>query len=769
MDSERRLVEDYIIDRLITEKGWKFIKASSLRREDLREPLIIPDLIEAIKRINSDVRLTEGDINRVISEIKLAPATMEGVRKVLRALKHGVPIKLEKERTIKYIQLIDYNQPENNDFIVSRQVHYVGLERIRVDIILYINGIPIALIECKSPTKPYSTLEEAYQQVKDYERKVPELFKYVQFSIAAEWNAYYFPNTTEGKETPREKWRVEGIEDEVDATLEMLNKETILDLIRHFIFVREYHGELTRVIARWMQYQATNKIVDRVIRNLRGEDYRNHGLIWHWLGSGKTFTMIFAANKLWLNNTPENPTIFFIVDRTDLEDQLKNEYEALETSLPPLKRIDSVKELKETLRLGKRGTFLTLIHKFRPEEIKNLIDELENLRTIEEKITTRKNIVVFIDEGHRTQYGLLAAAMRYALRNAFFFAFTGTPITVGKRDTYAYFSYPERKEYYLHRYFIIESQRDGHTIPICFTSRLLNKVGLKYNKEISKEYESFLDTESFEDIEDRLDPESYKKIVDYLVERGALKEIPEEYKARIRERIKNKLNKIKVFMEKEDRIKTIAKDIARHFIENVDGKFKALVVTASRLSCVRYKKALDEAFTSLGVPRATDYTEIVMTFSHRDTGEIGEYLQTLKEKYGKSKDISDITKDIIKRFKEEEYPKLLIVTDMLITGFDYPKLQTLYLDKPVKNHLLLQTVARVNRPSKEKEAGLIVDYVGILEDYGKALAFYEKEDYTRISESFSNIDKFLKEFEILLKETEQIIGIDRYIQMEAKR
>ena len=156
MDSERRLVEDYIIHKLTTEKGWKFIRAGSLRREDLREPLIIPDLIEAIKRINSDVRLTEGDINRVISEIKLAPATMEGVRKVLRALKHGVPIKLEKERTIKYIQLIDYNQPENNDFIVSRQVQYIGLERIRVDIILYINGIPTVLIECKSPIKPVS-------------------------------------------------------------------------------------------------------------------------------------------------------------------------------------------------------------------------------------------------------------------------------------------------------------------------------------------------------------------------------------------------------------------------------------------------------------------------------------------------------------------------------------------------------------------------------------------------------------------------------------
>ena len=303
-----------------------------------------------------------------------------------------------------------------------------------------------------------------------------------------------------------------------------------------------------------------------------------------------------------------------------------------------------------------------------------------------------------------------------------------------ERNTFQKFCPPG--ELYLDRYTMLDALNDGFTIPLSYQARL-PQYHLK-----TKELKQFI---KFEEEELATLTKEEQKI------------------------LKRKIKVIKAFVKKPERVETIAKDIARHFIENVDGKFKALIVTASRLSCVRYKKALDEAFTNLGIPRATDYTEIVMTFSHRDTGEIGEYLQTLKEKYGKSRDISDITKDIIRRFKEEEYPKLLIVTDMLITGFDYPKLQTLYLDKPVKNHLLLQTVARVNRPSREKEAGLIVDYVGILEDYGKALAFYEKEDYTRISESFSNIDKFLKEFEILLKETEQIIGIDRYIQMEAKR
>jgi type I restriction enzyme R subunit len=765
--SEKRLVEDYIVKQLEAKK-WKLVDANLLKREDLSEPLLIPDLINAIKRINRGIELTESDLNRVLSELKLAPANMEGAKTVLRCLKLGVPVKLEKERTVKYIQLIDYVNLENNDFVASRQVRFVGVDEIRVDIILYVNGIPLVLIECKSPAKPYSTLEGAYKQVKRYEQTVPELFKYVQFSIAAEWNANYFPNTTEGKETPQEKWRVEGIEDEVDAIVEMLDKETLLDLLRHFIFVREVKGEYTRVMARWMQYQATNRIVERVIKNLKDKDERKNGLIWHWLGSGKTLTMIFAANKLWIQNIPENSTIFYIVDRIELEEQLRNEYEALETTLPSLERIETIKELLEILKHGKRGVFLTLIHKFRPEEIKTLIEELEKLSASveEETILTRKNIIVFIDEGHRTQYGLLAAAMRCALKNAFFLAFTGTPIAKGKKDTYAYFAYPEQGEYYLHKYFIIESQKDGHTIPIAFTTHLLDKVGLKYNSEISEEYQTFLNSETFEDIEDRFDTSSYKEIIDFLVERGALKEISEEYRQQVRERIKNKMTKIKVFMEKPERIKTIAKDIAQHFRENVDGKFKAMIVTASRLACVRYKKEMDEALRNLGISNSEQYTEIVMTYTQTDPEEIAIYERQLKEKYGRSKETSEINKEIITKFKEEEFPKIVIVTDMLITGFDCPQLQTIYLDKPLKGHMLLQTVARVNRPAKEKEIGLIVDYVGILEDYEKALAFYEKGDFTIISQSFQNMEKFAEEFEKLLKETEELIQLNEYLKKE---
>lgn len=762
MMSEKRLVEDYIVERLVNVKGWKFIKASDLRRDDPREPLLILDLIEAVRLINKDCELTESDINRIISELKYAPTTMEGAKNILRYLKQGVPIKLEKEHVVEYIQLIDYTSPESNNFVVSRQVKYAGIGEIRADIILYVNGIPLVLIECKSPAKPYATLEDAYTQIKRYERIVPELFKYVQFSIAAEWNVRYFPNTTDGRDTPQEKWRVEGEEDEVNAIIEMLDKKTLLDLVRHFIFVREWRGELTRVIARWMQYQAANEIVKRVEDNLKNRDERKNGLVWHWLGSGKTLTMIFSANKLWMLNIPENPTIFFIVDRIDLEDQLRNEYEALETLLPPIERIESTAQLIEVLRKGRRGTFLTLIHKFRPNEIKNLIEQLEKLERErgEETVLARRNIVVFIDEGHRTQYGLLAAAMRYALKNAFFFAFTGTPIAKGRRDTYAYFAYPERKEFYLHRYFISESQKDGHTLPITFTSRLLDRVGLKYSQEVSQEYNVFLESETFEDLDDRLKPHAYSKIIDFMVLHGVLKEIPDEYRQQVRTQIAKKMNKIKVFMEKPERIKLIADDIARHFVQNVDGRFKALVVTASRLACVRYKKAIDESLKRIGVHGAEQYTEIVMTYLANEHPEIKQYQQMLREKYGRGKNLDEINKEIVTKFKTEVYPKIVIVTDMLITGFDHPQLQTIYLDKPLKGHLLLQTIARVNRPAEEKEVGLVVDYVGVLEDYEKALVFYESQDYAAISESFQNMERFVEEFKRLLRLTEELIGLD---------
>ena len=497
----------------------------------------------------------------------------------------------------------------------------------------------------------------------------------------------------------------------------MLKPETLLDLIKNFLFYRIEHGNATKVIARYMQYRAANKIVKRVLANLEGIEDKNKGLIWHWQGSGKTLTMIFAANKLYQHEKLENPPIFFIVDRIELEEQLFNEMTALDMTLP--EPIGSIAELKQVLKhddyRGKRGIFILLIHKFQPRELEDLRQELEQLSKNKETIMNRKNVIVFIDEGHRTQYGILAAQMKSILKNAFFFAFTGTPISKRGRDTYLEFSYPP-EEPYLDRYFITDSIEDGYTVKIAYQPRLEH---LHLKRDL---LEAFLETE--------------------------LEELPEEIRGKVEEKVKKKLNTIKVILENPSRIKEIAKDIAQHFKEEVDNKFKAIVVAASRKACVIYKEELDKH-----LPK--EYTEVVMTYNRDDPLIIKEYERKLRERY-RGKDNEEIRKEIIEKFKEEEYPKILIVTDMLLTGFDAPILQTMYLDKPLKEHRLLQAIARTNRPYKDlKEYGLIIDYVGILKNLERAFRIYSEED---IRGAIHDLDDVRKEFNETIDKTMQLLG-----------
>jgi len=720
--TEKTTVEDYIIDRLVS-KGWEFIPADELERESLEEPLLEKNLIRTIRKINQDVELTESDINRVLIELKSRSPTVDGIKQILRFLKEGIAIKLEKSRELRYIDLIDYNNIEKNEFIVTRQIRYEsGDKGIRPDVVLYVNGIPLVVIECKNPADPSVSWWDAYKQIKEYENKVPELFKYVQFSIAAEEDAKYFPNVRWLDDVYIYSWKIKEF-DPLESTLNMLSKETLLDFIKNFIFIREEKGRTTKVIARYMQYEAANLIYDRVIKNLRGEESKNSGLIWHWQGSGKTLTMMFAANKLYRDPRLGNPTIFFIIDRKELEEQLYQEFSFLDIGVSP-DRIESIKELKETLEhdqgRGKRGIIITLIHKFNPEELKKLEEDLQKKK---ETILSRKDVIAFIDEGHRTQYGILAAEMRRILSNAFFFAFTGTPIAVKGRDTYTAFSYPEKGEKYLHKYFITDSIKDGFTLPIVFQTRL--------EKDISLD----------------------RELLSYFLTQEVLEEIPEEYKADVESKVRRKLDTIKVVLKDPKRIDLVAKDIAKHFKENIDGKFKGMVVAVDRLACVRFKRALDKYLP----PK---YSEVVMTFNSKsDPREILDYLGEVRERYN-GKEIEDILKEIVDNFKEEEYPKLLIVTDMLLTGFDAPILQVMYLYKTLKEHRLLQAIARTNRPYKDvKEAGLIIDYVGIFDKFEEAIAMYSKEDVKDIA---YNINEEIKRFQELIEELDKIFtGINK--------
>lgn len=727
--TEKSTVEDYIIDKL-KEKGWKYIPGEEQEREDYSEPLLISDFVRTLRKINGKIDLSESDINRILAELKSKPASFEGSKHILRFLKQGIAIKLEKTRELRYINLLDRENPENNEFVVSNQVWFESSRgRIRPDIVLYVNGIPLVVIECKNPTDPGVSWRDAYKQVKDYEDTVQELFKYVQFSIAAEATARYFPNVLGLKDVETYLWRAEGFEDDLDATLQMLSKPTLADLLVNFTFAREERGKSTKVLPRFMQYDAANLIYNRVIENLEGKEKKNSGLVWHWQGSGKTLVMIFATYKLYRHPKLENPTIFLVVDRDELEEQLRDEFSYLDLGIAKPEVISSVEHLKEVLThdecRGKRGIFITLIHKFREELLERKLEFKEALRLrreSEEAISNRKNVVAIVDEGHRTQYGKLAEEMRDVLKNAFFFAFTGTPIAKKGRDTYLTFSYPEQGELYLHKYFIEDSIRDGFTLPIVVQTRMEKKVGLD-----KRRLENFLAQE--------------------------LEEIPEDFQKRVERRIGRRLNDVVVFLKNPRRIERIAEDIAGHFKENLDGKFKGMVVAACREACITYKEKLDRFLP-------TEYTEVVMTFDpHTDPEPIMSYYRAVRERY-QNKQIDKVRREIIGKFKEEEYPKILIVTDMLLTGFDAPILEVMYLDKPLKEHRLLQAIARTNRPFMGvKEAGLVIDYVGILREFEKALAIYQKQDVRYVA---VDLKEKVREFRHRLEETEELFeGLDR--------
>jgi len=711
--SEKSLVEDYFIQQL-KEKDWKFTPADNLERESLEEPLLTSNLIRALKRLNASVNIGDEELKQVLNELKLKTSGAEHAKQILNYLKYGIPIKFEKERVVKYVKLFDYDNTANNDFIISRQViHQSGDKQIRNDIILYINGIPIVNVECKNPASLTENWYTAYKQIVEYEQSVPEPYKYIQIGIAAERTAKYFPTAPWQQEDVKiHQWRTPDKPDPIDATIEMLTPQTLLNIIQNYLFFRIEHGTTTKVITRYMQYRAAEQIYNRVTNHIQGKETKNKGLIWHWQGSGKTLTMIFAANKLYRHPLLENPTIFFIVDREELQEQLYQEFTALDITKP--ETIDSINALRTIIKhdenRGKRGIFITLIHKFRPEELQQLQKELDKLSQTQQTIQTRKNVILFIDEAHRTQYGTLAAQMKEILKNAQPFAFTGTPLSKPDRHTYREFSPPD--ETYLDKYFIIDSIEDGFTLKIAYQPRLEEKVHLK------------------------------KEMLDTFIQ-VEFDEIPEEYRERTEEKIKQKLNAIKVFLENPDRIALVAQDIAEHFKENLDGKFKALVVAVNRIACVRYKRELDKL-----LPK--EYSEVVMTFTRTDLQEIQDYQKELTARYH-GKDIGDIRKDIIDKYKEEDLPKILIVTDMLLTGFDVPILQTMYLDKPLKEHRLLQAIARTNRPFKDlKTAGLIIDYVGILKEFQRAFENYTKEDTTGI---LLPIDELAQEFTQTIDQT----------------
>ncbi|RKY01568.1 hypothetical protein DRP77_09485 [Candidatus Poribacteria bacterium] len=730
MTTERTAVEEFIIQEL-QKLGWRYIppkEMNILRGNDFGEPLVVDLLKSALRRINEDVELTEADLEFAIASLRRIPASPEGIGELLDKLKNGLVVPLQEEKREQVLRLLDFENPDNNEFIVTNQYEIKGpyAGRRRPDIVLIVNGIPLVLIECKSPVREETTWFDAYKQIKGYEEDVPELFKYVQFSIATDGvKTRYFPNAfkEEGEDLLSE-WKDPYPFDGKDlgddplriAIHGLLNRRNLLDLVENFIFMRrEIWGGLSKIMARYMQFRAANKIFQRAIKRLRGGGEEKFGLIWHWQGSGKTYTMAFAAWKLHRCLEAENPSIFVVVDRKDLEEQIERDFAFIDV---PLERVTSIKHLIEILtwgekREGKRGIFLVTIEKFSPKQFQEL--EVKG----GEVVIRRRNVIVLADEVHRTHYGKFATLMRSVFAEASIFGFTGTPLSKRERNTFQKFC--PRGELYLDRYSMLDALNDGFTIPLSYEAKLpLYLLKREEIEELAK----------FEEEIELLSPQEKREL-------------------------RRRINPIKAAVKDEQRVKEIAKSVAEHFKEVVEPTgLKAMIVAIDREACALYKRALDELLPS-------HYSEIVMTFNRRDKGIIKDYFEELFQRFGSS-DLKAIHRKIVDDFKMKEFPKILIVTDMLITGFDAPVLWTIYLDKPLREHRILQTIARANRPYQNKKFGLIVDYIGVLKDLERAFEQFERGDVDEIRVVIRDLGEERKLFEEGLAEALSIFeGVKR--------
>jgi type I restriction enzyme, R subunit len=650
--------------RLVSGLGWHFLAPQYLHRQP-HEALVDDQVREALVRLNPDIAVKPDRADDVVYKLR---AILMGVRSDgLVKANEEFAAWLTGERSMPFgpsgehvtIHLIDFADVERNQYVVTTQYTYrAGATEKRADLVLLVNGIPLVVIEAKTPVRSSQSWVDAALQIHyDYERNVPELFVPNVLSVA-----------TEGKELrygsiglPVElwgPWRVEAdtkmpaLQQIETAIASMLEPRVLLDLLANFTaYATDARKRRIKIIARYQQYEGANKIVERVVAG-----HPRKGLIWHFQGSGKSLLMLFAARKLRLHPALRNPTVIIVVDRIDLDAQISSTFYAAD--MPNLVKADTRAELQRLLGQDVRKIIITTIFKF---------GEADGV------LNDRGNIIAMVDEAHRTQEGDLGRKMREALPNAFLFGLTGTPINHADRNTFYAFGAEEDERGYMSRYGFEDSIRDGATMPLHFEPRLLKL---------------HIDREAID--------QAFKELT------GNLSDLD-------RDQLAKTAAKMAVLVKAPERIQTVCADIAKHFQEKVaPSGFGAQVVTFDRESCLLYKRALDEYLP----PEASD---IVMTVNSGET----EYAPYRRER--------DAEEKLLDRFRDPADPlKILIVTSKLLTGFDAPILQAMYLDKPLRDHTLLQAICRTNRPYGEaKTHGLIVDYLGIFDDVAQAIQFDE--------------------------------------------
>ena len=655
--TESETVEKPIL-KWLQELGWDYIAADSIER-DLDDAFDVERLKIALRKLNPDILSSDEYVEQVINKLRLLPNDIRGNKEFFDWLKNEASISLRRGEPRRTITLIDYDNLENNIFTVTNQFKFSGYQNIRPDIILFINGIPLVLIEAKTQVSGFIDYNDAINQIIRYSRQAPQLFKYLAYTCATDGAAFRYGWTDPDRYF---RWK-DGYDDPLEATVKNLfQRNRLLDFMRNFIIFETFHEEVTKKIAMQQQYEATNKIVDRALK--RDED-RDRGLIWHTQGSGKTLTMLFTAWKLKRQPQLENPTIVVMIDRLQLQTQFSDTFRNIDMRYVTL--AETSRDLFRKIRNQSREIIITTIQKFRTARVQD----------------RRSNIIILIDEAHRTQYGRLAIRMRKVFPNAKIFGFTGTPIDKGPtgRSTFRIFSLPDER--YLHKYNIKQSIEDGSTVPIVYQPRITRE-------HIPKE---ILDREFLEITKDRNQEEQRE-----ILEKSA---------------------KLKTILKADHRIQKIAKDIAEHYQSHIEPNgFKAQLVCVDREACALYKEELDRHHLP------PEYSTVIYSSSPGDSPLLKKYHMSREKQL-------DITRKVFQ--KPDTLPNILIVTEMLLTGFDAPIERVMYLDKPLRDHKLLQAIARTNRPYPNKHSALIVDYIGIFYRLQDALNF-EVEDIEGVAE-----------------------------------
>ena len=679
------------------EVGWTVMRPEDAEAKRFgRSNMLFRDALEA-KLVEFNSWLTENQTRAVVDTIEALPATIEGNREVLSWIRGERQWYDEVEKRHRPVQVIDYANPAANDFVATWEWKIEPLARKgnRADVIFVVNGLPVAIVEHKNP-KDGGALDRAVKQLRRYEKETPELLAAPQLFNVTHLLDYWYGVTWNANRRFISRWKQTPDEEYRFAVQAFFEPTEFLRTLQHWILFYVEDGETRKSVLREHQRRAIDKIVARC-----ADPDRTRGLIWHTQGSGKTFTLLTAARLILEDKARfNNGTIILIVDRTELEGQLREWVDRLLGEMQAndiaVKRANTKAEVQELLDAGFRGLIISMIHKF--EEIKR-------------DSSPRDNIYVFIDEAHRSVAKDLGSYLMAALPNATIIGFTGTPVGSSQSGSGSFHIFGLQDENgYLDKYSIKESIEDETTLPIRYLMAPSNMT--IPTEQLDQEFFNLAESEDVTDVEE------LNRVLDRAVG-------------------------IRAFLSADDRVEQVAQFVAKHFKENVDPlHYKAFLVAVDRGTCAKYKVALDQHLPA-------EWSEVVYSSNAADVVD--------RPKVAELQLSETREQEVRKSFKKSaEQPKVLIVTDKLLTGYDAPVLYAMYLDKPMRDHVLLQAIARVNRPYVDaegvpKRVGLVVDFVGVLRELQKALRF----DSTDIGGAIEDLETMITDLHLRIGQASQ--------------